>query len=313
MKLAYCPNAHTMERQCSRKPQLDGVLTESGVWYEPMTMDVLRFALDMRTALYQCGQVARALKGKVQREDKAPDSIHQTSTSVSVVDRLCQDILLLAAHQSAPGLEVQSEEIDDCPPEILDLYIHNSHRYALILDPVDGTGDYLSEKNSYAHMMGLLDQETGRMGCGLIYFPETLRFYLGVRDMGAFFAQGYWGSLTPMPSAPPPRTVEDVKRLVDSDYETFARLSIETVPPKSGSAAYELTRIAEGDLGAMVMRHFHGHDTAISSVIIESLGGLVLGDQEPVRYEKTMPRMPLVISSLNPSLARELAQTLVAE
>jgi 3'-phosphoadenosine 5'-phosphosulfate (PAPS) 3'-phosphatase len=57
----------------------------------------------------------------------------------------------------------------------------------------------------------------------------------------------------------------------------------------------------------MVMRRFHGHDNAVASVIIEELGGKVLGhDGKPVVYEKHMPRMPLVISSIVPEFAEEL-------
>lgn len=274
-------------------------------------MDLIRFSSEMRLALYQCGQVARSLKGKVAREDKEPDSVHQMSTSVSVVDRLCQEILLLRAYELAPYLEVQSEELEDCPPEILDLFASNQHRYALILDPVDGTGDFLNEKNTYAHMLGLLDQENGRMDCGLIYFPEMMRLYMGIRGSGAFVADGFWATPRPMQTRAPAKTVEDVKRLQATDYAAFKELGFALVPPESAAAAYELTRVAEGRLGAMVMRHFHGHDTAISSVIIEELGGLVLDEDGcPVTYEKEMPRTPLIISSLEPKFAQELHRAL---
>ncbi|MFP3895872.1 MAG: inositol monophosphatase family protein [Anaerolineales bacterium] len=274
-------------------------------------MDPLAFAVDMRSALYQCGQVARGLQGRVAREEKPPDSVHQMSTSVSVVDRLCQEILLLRAHALAPYLEIQSEEIDDCPPAIRDLFAGNAHRYVLVMDPVDGTGDFLDGADTYAHMMGLLDQESGRMHLGMIYFPEGRRLYMAVRGMGAFVSEGFYAPLRPMAPVSPPRTVERVKRLEDADYEAFERLDFRVVPAESGSAAYELTRVAEGRLGVMVMRHFHGHDTAVSSVIIEELGGRVVGaDGRTVTYEKEMPRMPLVISSLVPDYACQLAETL---
>lgn len=274
-------------------------------------VDLICFANAMRLGLYQCGQVARAMKGKVAREEKEPDSVHQMSTSISVVDRLCQEILLLRAYEIAPYLEIYSEELEDCPPAILDLFAANHHRYALILDPVDGTGDYLNQKETYAHMLGLLDQETGRMACGLIYFPENYQLYMGIRGQGAFVAQGFWSIPRPLTVSSPPKTVENVKRLQPEDFATFERLGFEVVPPESASAAYELTRVAEGRLGAMVMRHFHGYDTAISSVIIEALGGVVLvAGGQPVTYEKTMPRMPLVISSLVPEYAEQLSQAL---
>ena len=283
-------------------------------------MDLLRFCLDMRCALYQCGQVARALQGKVEREDKEPDSIHQMSTSVSVVDRLCQELLFLRAIELAPTLALHSEEIEELPGSLRDLgalgAAPTDARYALILDPVDGTTDYLEGKSTYAHMLGILDRETGRMGCGMIYFPEAARLLLAVRQVGAFSATGFWGIPRPMARPQPdqlPRTVEDVKRLQPADYQAFARLGFGVVSPESASAAYELTRVAEGQLGAMAMRHFHGHDTAISSVIIEELGGAVLDEHgKPVTYTLNMPRTPLIVSSLSPAYAQELVEALSA-
>ena len=112
-------------------------------------------------------------------------------------------------------------------------------------------------------------------------------------------------------AAVPPRSVGDVKRLTGADREAFERLGVEIVPPQSASAAYELIRVARGDVGAMVMRHFHGHDMAIPGVIIEELGGAVLdGRGEPARFEKGMPRMPLIVLSLSPEYARELVAEL---
>ena len=274
-------------------------------------MNLMRFASDMRLALYQCGQVALSLQGKVAREEKEPDSIHQTSTSVSAVDRICQEILLLAAHDSAPGLEAQSEEMEDCPEGISAIYAHSHHRYALILDPVDGTGDYLSGNDSYAHMLGLLDQESSRMALGMIYFPVAARLYVGLRGMGVFHAAGYWGMLEPVQPCAAPRTAEDGKRVTDRDRATMQELGYVLVKPQSASAAYEHTRVVLGDLGAMVMRHFHGHDTAITSVLIEELGGAVLAEHgKVVRYDREMGRMPLVVSSLNADYALELATRL---
>jgi fructose-1,6-bisphosphatase/inositol monophosphatase family enzyme len=278
-------------------------------------MDLLRFCLEMRCALYQCGQVARALQGRVEREEKEPDSIHQTSTSVSVVDRLCQELLVLRAIELAPGLVLHSEEIEDLPRSLQNILGPADARYALVLDPVDGTGDYLAGRNTYAHMLGILDRKTGRMGCGIIYFPETARLFLAVRQVGAFTATGFWETLRPMvrKTGQLPRTVEDVKRLQSADYQAFAQLGFGVVPPESASAAYELTRVAEGGLGAMAMRHFHGHDTAISSVIIEELGGAVLDESgEPVTYALEMPRTPLIVSSLSPAYAQEIVEALSA-
>jgi fructose-1,6-bisphosphatase/inositol monophosphatase family enzyme len=274
-------------------------------------MDVLRFTLDMRTALYQCGQVARALQGQVAREDKPPDSLHQTSTAVSVVDRLCQEIILLRAHEVAPYLRIYSEELASCPADILALFEGNAGRYVLIIDPLDGSEDYMAGQPHYAHMLGLLDEPSGLMECGLLYFPETLRLCLAVRGLGAFEAQGLGAAMRPMRPGAPPRTVTDIKRLTARDYAALSAHGFSLVPPASASAAYELLRVADGQVGAVAMRHFHGHDTAMAGLLIEMLGGATLNEQGlSVTYRADMPRMPLVVASLDPALAQELAQAL---
>lgn len=271
-------------------------------------MDVLGMVARLRGALYRSGRAAQALRGRVAAEDKAPDSAHQQSTAVSVADRLCQELLILEALEVAPGIEVYSEELTACPPTIAALFSGNRHRYALILDPIDGTDDYLGGRATYAHMAGLLDQETGAMAAALIYFPEAMRLTFAVRGMGAYVCEGLWGAPRRLVSTPPQRTVGDVKRLVPSDRDAFARLGVTVVPAESASAAHELLRVARGELGAMVMRHFHGHDMAIPGLIIEEQGGAVLGGRgRPVRWDKEMPRLPLVVLSRSPDLARELA------
>ena len=146
----------------------------------------LRFMAEMRLALYQAGQAARALQGQVTAEHKAPDSVHQQSTAVSLADRLCQEIILLRAHALVPEIEAHSEELDGCPDEIRALFADNRHRYALIVDPIDGTDDYLAGAPTYGQMAGLLDQETGRMACGMVHFPAEQRTLLGAPGLGAW-------------------------------------------------------------------------------------------------------------------------------
>jgi fructose-1,6-bisphosphatase/inositol monophosphatase family enzyme len=47
------------------------------------------------------------------------------------------------------------------------------------------------------------------------------------------------------------------------------------VPTESASVC-ELIRVAEGRVGAALMRQFHGHDTAIAAALLEALGGVVM-------------------------------------
>ena len=271
-------------------------------------MDWFKFSRDMRIALYQCGQVAKRFKGKVNREEKEPEQ-YQLSTSISDVDRVCQEIILLQALQMIPNIEISGEEIEELPSNIRELFSRNSSRYVLVVDPLDGTDCYFAGGNEYAHMLGILDQEIGAMLCSSVYFPEWGKLYFAIRGAGSFVEDSIFSSPRRLNPENPPKTFGEVKRLRDSDYRAFERTGFSLDARDNKSAAYAQIRVAKGNLGAMVMRHFHGYDTAIPSLIIEELGGAVLGnDDRRVTYEKAMPRIPLVISSLSPEFSEELYQ-----
>jgi len=269
-------------------------------------MNPYEFSRHMRTALYQCGYVAKAFRRKVAVEHKEREE-HQLSTSVSDVDRVCQDIILLHAYQMVPYVEISSEEIGDLPSDIHELFCGNSSRYVLVVDPLDATDCYFSGGDMYASMLGILDQETGDMLCALVYFPELGKLYSAIRDAGAFVEHGMFTTPRRLVTGSPPRTFGEVKRLTEADYAAFEKAGFSLDTMDNCSAAYAQIRVAEGKLGAMVMRHFHEYDTAIPCLIIQELGGAVVGDQgRRVQFQRTMPRTPLVISSLD----HEFAETL---
>ncbi len=70
------------------------------------------------------------------------------------------------------------------------------------------------------------------------------------------------------------RLVVRSKRMTEHDFKRLAEngISVETVPAMSSASAL---RMLNGDVGAVVMRDFHGHDTAMASLIIEAAGGSV--------------------------------------
>lgn len=279
-------------------------------------IDWLDFVLNMRSAMYQCGQVATRLKRSVARQDKISDlpgmAAERSSTAVSDVDYLCQEILLLRLHELAPWQEAYSEEWEVCPAAIRNLFARNKSRYVFVTDPLDGSDTYLNGNNDYGHMLGVLDNETGKMQCGMIYLPESHALYFAARGQGAFVSYGIFGEIHQIkPLGEAPRTFFNRKRMTQIDCERLERAGFFLVP-RLNSCAIETAQIAEGKVGAVMMRGYHGHDTAPASAIIEELGGVVLGiDGKPVVYEKTMARMPLVIMSLVPEYAESVHRTVI--
>ena len=274
-------------------------------------MDMMRFVTQMRLALRQCGRVAVALQGQVATEYKVPDSRHQQSTAVSVVDRVCQEILLLAAAQMAPELVLYSEELAACPRELQELFSQRSS-YELVVDPVDGTDDYLAGRSSYGHMVGLLDLETGRFDLGMLYFAATGVLVWGLRGMGTFIERGFGGLPQRLDRVAAPRSATEVKRMREADRSALEGLDLAMTPNSGASVAYLVWRLLMGETGVVVLRQFHGHDSGPGSVLVEELGGAMLAaDGDPVRYDPNMARVPLVVASSDAALAREVVAALV--
>ncbi len=271
-------------------------------------LDFLAFVSAMRGPLYQCGQIALKLKGKTVKRDKAPDSSVQLSTAVGDVDELCQEIILMRAAEVTPWIEIRSEEQNVCPKAIRELFEKNSSRFTLVIDPLDGTDEFFRAGNEFGHMVGIHDKQSGRMSCGMIFIPEEQVLYFAIRGMGAFTASGLFGEVNPI--ARPlkiPKSVRNVKRLTEEDHRAFELSGFVQAFPENRSSAVDGIRVATGEIGATFMRGFHGHDTGIPGILIEELGGAVLGENgKSVMYDSQMSRMPLVISSLNPDYARLL-------
>ena len=104
-------------------------------------MDWRKFSMEIKVSLNQCGQLATNLRGKINKEEKEPEP-YQLSTSVSDIDRICQEIILLRAYELVPDIEITSEEIEDLSPNVANLFQGNSSRYVLVIDPLDGTDCY---------------------------------------------------------------------------------------------------------------------------------------------------------------------------
>ncbi|MCK4351847.1 hypothetical protein KAW65_00375 [candidate division WOR-3 bacterium] len=274
-------------------------------------MNWIDFVDGMKIALYECGQVALKLKGKVTTQRKKQDSQHQTSLELTDVDLLSQEIILLRAYSLVPSLEIYSEEIEECPKAVFSLFSKNKNRYVLIIDPLDGTKCYLAGGKAYAHMVGILDQETEKMECSLIYFPEKRELYSAVKGEGSWVQKCFYTKPEPIKPKNPPKTFGIVKRTKEKNCEIFQKHRFQLVKlneENSSCASYQI-QIAKGELGIVGMRHFHGHDTAIPGLIVQELGGAVVdAEGKSVKYDKTMARISLVISSLRKDYARILCK-----
>jgi 3'(2'), 5'-bisphosphate nucleotidase len=136
-----------------------------------------RRELDTAVALARrAGELIRGLQGgALGVEQKADDS------PVTVADRQADALIVAGLRAAFPDDAVLSEEAPD------DGSRHQSARVWMV-DPIDGTKDFIGGRDGYAVMIGLLDGE--RPVVGAVYQPVGDKLYQAVRGGGAFLARG---------------------------------------------------------------------------------------------------------------------------
>lgn len=142
-----------------------------------------RFTSHMLLAVRQGGMAARLLQGKVLNEGKSDatqmphddDALRLRRAALTVVDQVVQEIILIAAAEVIGGNSLvldAEEETSSCSRFA---QIGSSVR-SLVIDPIDGTLEYVSGRNSYSICLGLV--ECARMRAAIVYFPARDVLYM---------------------------------------------------------------------------------------------------------------------------------------
>jgi 3'(2'), 5'-bisphosphate nucleotidase len=134
-----------------------------------------RQELDTAMALArQAGELIRGLQGGVAVEQKADES------PVTEADRRADALIVAALRLAFPDDGVLSEEAPDDGTRL-----HKPRVW--MVDPIDGTKDFIHGRDGYAVMIGLLVGD--RPVLGVVYQPACDKLYSAVRGHGAFLAR----------------------------------------------------------------------------------------------------------------------------
>ena len=148
-------------------------------------IDYREFVLRLSLAALQVGVVALQFYGKVANigkevSDTTGDERHRiASAALSDVDLVAQDIVLHAAYDRYPFIQIEPEE--DTP--LVSAFAGNRSAYTLVLDPIDGTLNYLTQAGQFAVAIGLLRED--RFDAAVVYFPLLGEIHRAIRGEGA--------------------------------------------------------------------------------------------------------------------------------
>ncbi len=188
---------------------------------------------------------------------------------------------------SVSGLPMVSEVCDD---------LHmDAQRYWLI-DPLDGTKDFLAGDDEFAVNIALIEQQ--RPVLGVVYAPALDELYVGAQGLGAWveIAGARSRCVSPERSA---RNRMAVSRFHDhSDVDIFAAANRVDDRIAIGSAL-KYGRLASADVD--VFPRLVGSsewDTAAGQAVLEAAGGHVFDwhTGDPLRYGKANRRNPRLLA-----------------
>lgn len=259
---------------------------------------------DLLRELEEAAAAARAAGAAAMRHYGTATATAKADTSpVTAADHAANDVILARLRHAFPDDAILSEESKDSRARL-------AARRVWIVDPLDGTKEFLARNGEFSIMIGLAVE--GAATLGVVYLPAIDTMYAGVVDGEAWVEAG--GERRPLVrGAGDPSAL----RLVGSRSHSeplVTRLSeamgISDVSP-CGSVGVKCARIAsdQRDLYLHPVPYLKEWDTCAPEAVLRAAGGEVtdcLG--EPLRYNKPDPRQPHGILACAPGIGAAVMQ-----
>jgi fructose-1,6-bisphosphatase/inositol monophosphatase family enzyme len=173
-------------------------------------------------AVRQCGVIALSLRGQIANDGKLEAGFQSDSERLkkmraakTKVDEIIQDVLTLTA-QSLYG-DAFTLDAEESAGHVRTTVSARSAERVVIVDPVDGTLEYLEGKDNYSVCVGV--QRERRIDDAIVYFPSRDTAYIKVRNTAyiarEFLRAGTADALPLTSQSPSTRTVYFNRRVSD--------------------------------------------------------------------------------------------------
>ena len=259
-----------------------------------MTHQLEREKTTAVAAAQAAGTVIRAVYETKYRVD-----YKRNDSPVTVADRQANHRIHQIIQHAFPHDGWLSEETTDSPDRL-------SKRRVWVVDPLDGTKEFIDKIPEFAVSIGLI--EDGRPRLGVIYYPALDELVWAARDQGAWRRTGDTSD-TRLRVSPTERLAEatvlssrsETKRGEWRPFQSLFRAR------PAGGMAHKLATVAKGEADAtFTLVPKNEWDLCAGAVLIEEAGGLLttLGDKPVVFNQATTLLQGLVASNrlLHPQL-----------
>ncbi len=228
------------------------------------------------------------------------------NSPVTIADKASNEIIIRGLGRSFPDYGILSEETADNPQRL-------EKEFVWIIDPLDGTRDFIRRQRSFTVMIGLARR--GEPVLGVVYSPVEKKMYSAIKDKGAYL-DGYWDRQKIHVS--PEKNISEMRVLIvrikpeGEGLEQLMQMPFSGIS-LIGGAGYKAMMVAEGSAEVWYHRgrKCHEWDLCAPSMIVNEAGGQATDFYgNPLVFNKEMPELLTGVLASNGKNHKGLVETL---
>jgi len=246
-----------------------------------------------------CRKASKILIRDFGEIEKLQVSLKGPGDFVTASDKRVEKILIGELQNARPDYSILSEEIGE---------INNDESFKWIIDPIDGTANFLHGIPHFGISIGL--EHKGEIICGIIYDPIKDEMFVAEKGKGSYLNNQRIrvSSRSKLENCiiftgGPKRDSKD-SELALQEYKNFSSKVLLPIR-KFGSAALDMAYVAAGRCDGFWQRNLKYWDIAAGIILVKESGGFVTDFDGNNKYLENK-----TILVANPKLNKEMMKVL---
>ena len=218
-----------------------------------------------------CRKASKILIRDFGEIEKLQVSLKGPGDFVTASDKKVEEILIEVLQKARPNYSILSEEIGQ---------INNDDSFKWIIDPIDGTANFLHGIPHFAISIGL--EHNKEIICGIVFDPIKDEIFTAEKGNGSYLnnqrmrvsARSKLKDCIIFTGGPTFKTNDEDKELSLKEYNKFSS-KVMTPIRKMGSASLDIAYVAAGRCDGFWQRNLSYWDIAAGIILVKEAGGFV--------------------------------------
>jgi len=227
-----------------------------------------------------CRKASKTIIRDFGEIEKLQVSVKGPGDFVTASDKKVEKILIEELQKARPSYSILSEEVGQ---------INNDQSFKWIIDPIDGTANFLHGIPHFAISVGL--EHDKEIICGIIYDPIKDEMFVAEKGNGSYLnnqrirvsARSKIKECVVFTNGP--KHESKYREVILDEYKKFSN-NVFIPIRKSGSAALDLAYVAAGRCDGFWQRDLNYWDIAAGLILVKEAGGFVTDFEGENEYIK---------------------------